>query len=94
MIQFIYHLNKGGDFMESLTQIIEEINKIDNRFKRLLVLNQKQTAEVLGVSNSTLEGWRKNSLGPEYIKAGPGKSRVLYPKQKIAEYLANTIKTL
>lgn len=80
--------------MDIITQIVEEINKINPSYKTLLTLNQKQTAEALGISCSTLEGWRKNSLGPEYIKAGPGKSRVLYPKQKIAAYLANTIRTV
>ncbi len=80
--------------MDNITYIIEEINKLDPKFKKLLALNQKQTADALGVSSSTLESWRKNALGPEYIKSGIGKGRVLYPKQKIAEYLQNTIKTV
>ena len=80
--------------MNNITYAIEEINKLNPVFKGLMALNQSQTAAILGVSDSTMEGWRKKAIGPEYIKTGPGKGRILYPKQKIAEYLDNTIKTM
>ncbi|MCK5110407.1 MAG: DNA-binding protein [Arcobacteraceae bacterium] len=59
-----------------------------------MALNQSQTASIIGVSISTLENWRKEGIGPEYIKAGTGKrGRILYPKIKIGDYLENTVKT-
>lgn len=81
--------------MNSITQILEEINNISPKYKTLLVLNQKQTAEVLGVSSSTLESWRKEGVGPEYIKQGDPakKGRVMYPKTALAVWLSNTTKT-
>lgn len=80
--------------LNSIAQIIEEINKIDPKFKRLLALNQKQTADSIGVSSSTLESWRKEGIGPAYKKVNNGKrGRVLYPKQAIAEFLSSTVKT-
>lgn len=79
--------------MDNISQIIEEINKISQTYKKTIAFNQKQTAELLGVSSSTLENWRKEGIGIEYIKAGNGKrGRVLYPKIKIAEYLSRTVK--
>lgn len=81
--------------MNSITQIIEEINKINPKFKQLLALNQKQTADAIGVSSSTLESWRREKgIGPEYKKVNNGKrGRILYTKQAIAEWLADTVKT-
>lgn len=79
--------------MNDFTQTIEEINKISLKHKKLIAFNQSQTAEILGVSSSTLENWRKEGIGIEYIKASSGKrGRILYPKIKIAEYLSKTIK--
>lgn len=81
--------------MSILTQIIEEINKINPKFKQLIALNQKQAADCIGVSSSTLESWRREGLGPSYIKINRGKrGRILYPKVTIAEWLVNNaIKT-
>lgn len=76
--------------MSSITQIIEEINKINPKFKQLIALNQKQAADCIGVSSSTLESWRRDGLGPSYIKMNRGKrGRILYSKVAIAEWLAN-----
>ncbi len=81
--------------MNSITHIIEEINKIDEKFKKLIALNQRQAADAIGVSSSTMESWRKEGLGPNYIKMNTGKrGRVLYPKTAIAEWLvSHSIKT-
>ncbi|MDO8453808.1 MAG: DNA-binding protein [Sulfurimonas sp.] len=81
--------------MSSIVQIIAEINKINPKFKQLLALNQKQTADAIGVSSSALERWRKEKgVGPEYKKVNNGKrGRILYTKQAIAEWLSDSIKT-
>lgn len=74
-----------------INQIIEQINAIDPKFKKLITLNQSQTASAIGVSPSTLELWRRNSVGPNYLKMGikSKKGRVLYTKQAIAEWLSS-----
>lgn len=80
--------------MNSITQIIEEINKINPKFKTLLALNQKQTADAIGVASSTLESWRREGIGPEFKKINNGKKgRVFYSKQAIAEWMSDTTKT-
>ena len=81
--------------MSSITQIIEEINKINPKFKQLIALNQRQAADSIGVSSSTMESWRKIGIGPNYIKMNAGmKGRVLYPKIAIAEWLvSHSVKT-
>ena len=73
---------------------LNEFDSIRPEYKGLLCLNQKQTAEIIGVSSSTLDNWRKIGLGPSFKKIESGKKgRVLYPKIAIIEWLANTIKT-
>lgn len=79
--------------MNSITQVIEEINKTNPKFKQLIALNQKQTADIIGVSSSTLEAWRRDAIGPQYKKVNTGKGRILYPKIAIAEWLTQTIQT-
>lgn len=81
--------------MDSITHIIEEINKIDAKFKKLIALNQRQAADAIGVSSSTMESWRSQGLGPNYLKVNAGKrGRVLYPKTSIAEWLvSHSVKT-
>ena len=80
--------------------IVDEINSLDPKYKKIIALNQKQTAEAIGVSSSTLESWRKDAIGPEYKKMdNRGKSkkgRVLYSKIAVAAWMVNgsgTIKT-
>lgn len=68
---------------EEIAYYIDEINKLG--FKDILNLNAKQTAQIVGVSPSTIEAWRKDGVGIDYIRAG---GRVLYPKLKIAEFQA------
>lgn len=81
--------------MKMINAIIDQINQIDPKFKKLITFNQKQTADAIGVSSSTLEDWRRKSIGPNYIKVEAGKKgRVLYPKTAIAEWLlSHSIKT-
>ncbi len=78
-----------------INNIIEEINKINPKYTQLITFNQKQTADAIGVSSSTLEDWRRKAIGPNYIKVNSGKKgRILYPKIAIAEWLlSHSIKT-
>ena len=83
--------------------IEEEIKKYEEEIKALnlakgLNLNSKQTAQVIGVSASTIEEWRKNGLGVQYIAVpclGKKKiARCLYPIKNIAKWMVlNQIKT-
>ena len=71
--------------------IEEEIEKYEKEIKALgltkaLNLNSKQTASILGVSASSIETWRKQGIGIDFVEIG---GRILYPKLKIAEFQAN-----
>jgi transcriptional regulator with XRE-family HTH domain len=74
----------------------EEIGKYENEIKALgltkgLNLNSKQTAQVIGVSASTIEKWRKEGISIDYIIAG---GRVMYPIRAIARFqVLSQIKT-
>lgn len=73
---------------------LEEMQLIKPEIKGLLCLNQKQTAEIIGVSSSTLDNWRREGIGPSYKKIDNGKrGRVLYVKTELLEWLNKTIKT-
>ena len=51
-----------------------------------LLLNSTQTAEVLGISNRTLDERRKSGSDcPKYIE-GNGKKSFMFPVQNIVEY--------
>jgi len=73
---------------------ILDIETIDPIFKKRVCLNSKQTAQILGVSCSSLENWRSAGLGPSFVKVNSGKKgRVLYDKSAICEWVNQTIKT-
>lgn len=74
-----------------ISQQIALIDEINPKFKKKIGLNQKELAEILGVSASTIEARRKDGTGIEYINFG---GRIIYPKVAIAEFLANRIKTM
>jgi len=69
---------------------IKRIDDINPKYKKKMGLNQKEVAELLGVSASTLEARRKDGTGIEYVTMG---GRIIYTKVKIAEFLSNTVKT-
>ncbi|BAK70970.1 helix-turn-helix domain-containing protein [Aliarcobacter butzleri] len=68
---------------EEIKQYMEQIDNLG--FAKILNLNSKQTARILGVSPSSVETWRKQGIGVDYIEVG---KRILYPKLKIAEFQA------
>lgn len=45
--------------------------------------NQKQLAELWGVSQATLERWRHEGIGPKYLKLS---GRIIYRKTDIDAY--------
>lgn len=83
--------------------IEEEIQKYEKEIKALgltkgLNLNSKQTAQVVGVSPSTILKWKTDGIGIEYINVkcyGKKRSnRVLYPIKNVARWMVlNQIKT-
>lgn len=61
-------------------------------------LNTSEVASLLGVSCSTIDGWRKQGIGIGYMKPNSksenDKSRVLYPTIEVAKWiLKNSVKT-
>lgn len=73
---------------------ISDIDAIDPIFSKIVCLNQKQTAQILGVSCGSLENWRSAGLGPSYIKINSGKrGRILYAKSAICDWVNQSIKT-
>ncbi|MDY0322059.1 MAG: DNA-binding protein [Arcobacteraceae bacterium] len=74
-------------------QILEHIDNAFPTLKKSIGLNQSQTAQIIGVSAPTLERWREAGVGPEYIKSVDTlkKSRLIYPKAAIAEYILSTL---
>ncbi|MDD3342650.1 MAG: helix-turn-helix domain-containing protein [Sulfurospirillaceae bacterium] len=80
---------------DNAAKILEEINN-NPMFKKLICLNQRQAAEAIGVSSTTLINLRRDGLGPSYIQLERKgrRGRVLYPKIEIAEWLSRTIKTM
>lgn len=75
--------------------IEEEIEKYEKEIKALgltkgLNLNSKQTAQVIGVSPSTIEKWRKEGVGIDHIIVV---GRVMYPIRAISKFqVLNQIK--
>ena len=75
---------------EEINQYMQQINNLG--FEKILNLNSKQTAGILGVSASSIETWRKQGIGIDYIEVG---GRILYPKLEIAKFqVTRKIQTL
>ena len=75
---------------EEIKEYMQQINNLG--FEKILNLNSKQTAGILGVSASSIETWRKQGIGIDYIEVG---GRILYPKLEIAKFqVTRKIKTL
>jgi hypothetical protein len=99
----IAYWKKNKKRKDKKMNIEEEIEKYEKEIKALgltkgLNLNTKQLSVVLGCSPSSVELWRKNGLGVEYIAVpclGKKKiTRCLYPIRNIAKWMvSNQIKT-
>lgn len=73
---------------------ISQIDSTNEKFKKLICLTEKQTSSILGISPSTLSNYRKEGLGPEFKKVENGKkSRILYTKASICQWVNNCNKT-
>lgn len=76
---------------EDIQLYIQEIDKLG--FAKSMFLNSSDVAKVIGVSESTLDNWRKQAIGIDYIIVG--QRRYKYLKTKVAEYLARSnVKTV
>ena len=73
------------DINDKVNEYIMDIDKLG--FDDKLTINTKQLSTLLGVSPSTIEKWRKESIGPEYMKIG---DRVIYNKRKVCEWLCTS----
>ncbi|RXK14573.1 hypothetical protein CP965_03760 [Halarcobacter mediterraneus] len=74
--------------------ILHSINS-NEQYKYMVTFNQRTTAKIIGVSDSTLENWRREGIGPNFKKIDSGRrGRVLYLKTDIALWLSETIETL
>ena len=53
-----------------------------------LMLSPREVAQITGVSISTLDNWRRASVGIKFKKMDRGKrGRVMYPKRAVAEWI-------
>lgn len=78
------------DMKQKADEIFGDINNL-HEYRSKLTLNTSQTSRLIGTSVSTLEKWRREGVGIEYIKVS---GRIMYTKRAIAEFLANNeIKT-
>jgi|TARA_R110002050_G_scaffold243131_3_gene379608 hypothetical protein len=78
-----------------MTLTLDELNSmLPDKLKRAACINECNAAMLIGVSASGLSNYRKEGIGPEYIKVENGaKARILYPKTCILKWLNNTVKT-
>lgn len=54
------------------------------------LLNNKETARLLGITHGTLEVWRHQGKGPTFIKMGQGKQApIRYLRSTVMEWLQN-----
>ena len=56
--------------------------------KREDYLTERELAEAWGVKQNTLQKWRSNNVGPQYIKRV---GRIIYRKADIAEFERNSV---
>lgn len=52
------------------------------------MLTEVEAASLLGVSNRTLQAYRYTNDGPQWLRVGRGRGRIVYPAKGIASYIA------
>lgn len=53
------------------------------------MMTAAQVAEFSGIKESTLFAWRRDGVGPPWVRWGPAKTgAVRYPREGIREYVA------
>ena len=67
-----------------IKETMEEITAAG--FKKLM-LNEKEVAEVTGISTSSLCNWRKDGIGMPFKKMDGKRGKVMYPKRDLAEWI-------
>ena len=89
----VAQVRDGSPMQDKMEKLTPE-QKTERHLKKLtseLNLNSKQTAQVVGVAQSTIEKWRKEGIGIDHIIVG---GRVMYPIRAIAKWqVLNQIKT-
>lgn len=70
--------------MEDLNEML--LKTLYEKYNTLL-LSKKQTSEVLGISQPTLERWGNKDYGPKYLREG--KDNRKYPIHNVVEFLVN-----
>lgn len=77
---------------EEKKEILEDINRA-MKTESGLWMTTKEVSKYLKLSVATLEGMRRNGIGPSYSNLG--KRKIIYPKKAIAEFIIlSRIKTL
>jgi len=69
--------------------------ELRNKYKRMTISKSEMSSE-LGISNSTLDLYISKGIGlPNYKKLGTAKNaKVIFNLLDVADFLANTIKTI
>lgn len=67
------------------------VTKLSNKgvFMTVIHINQRQLANRWCVSEATLERWRSEGIGPQYLKLG---GRVMYREQDIEAYESSCLR--
>jgi len=72
-----------------MEDIIERLERIERALAgHGTYLDTKQASELTGVAAATLECWRRDGVGPSYVKLG---RLVKYRRQDLDEYMAARI---
>ncbi|MDR0967645.1 MAG: helix-turn-helix domain-containing protein [Rickettsiales bacterium] len=65
---------------------MQDVNKLNTLLGQDDYLTEKQLAELWGIKRNTIQKWRTNGTGPEFIKRV---GHIVYRKDAIAEFEKN-----
>lgn len=64
------------------------VKKIEKTQEDIILINEKEAAEIMSLSRNTLRMWRCRKKGPAYIKLGQGyNARVRYKISDLEEFI-------